>query len=150
MVIPKSIRIEHEELHSELKKATRERGALGNAAKEVAKLLDPHFAKEEEYALPPLGLLNALAEGRVSAKMKDGLAMTNRLKADLDQMLKEHKQIVVALKKLTAQAKKEKKLQYAEFAKKLILHARTEEEVLYPASLLVGKYLKLRLKKAHE
>ena len=145
--IPKPMKVEHTELHRELKKATKEKGRLGDASKAVAKVLHPHFVKEEEYAMPPLGLLTVLAEGRVSAKMKDALVMTNRLKADLDQMLKEHKQIVAALKKLVVEAKKEKKLEYVEFADKLVLHAQTEEEVYYPASILIGKYLKLKLKK---
>ncbi len=141
------MKIEHEELHNELRKATREKGPLGDSAKAVAKVLHPHFMKEEEYALPPLGLLNELAEGRASAKMKDVLTMTDRLKEELDQMLKEHKQIVIALKKLVADAEKEKKPEYVKFADKLALHAKTEEEVYYPASILIGKYLKLKLRK---
>jgi hypothetical protein len=141
------MKVEHEGLHSELKKATREKGPLGDASRVVAKVLHPHFVKEEVYAMPPLGLLAVLAEGRASAKMKDALVMTNRLKADLDQMLKEHKQIVAALKKLVVEAKKEKKLGYVKFADKLILHAQTEEEVYYPASILIGRYLKLKLRK---
>jgi hypothetical protein len=145
--VPKPMKIEHEELHSELRKATREKGPIGDASKAVAKVLHPHFAKEEEYAMPPLGLLAVLAEGRVSTKMKDMLVMTNRLKADLDQMLKEHRQIVAALKKLVVEAKKEERLEYVKFADRLILHAQTEEEVYYPASILIGKYLKLKLKK---
>ncbi len=56
-------------------------------------------------------------------------------------MLREHKEIVDALKKLSGAAKKERKTQYARFAEKLILHAQTEEEVLYPASILLGQYL---------
>jgi hypothetical protein len=141
------MKVEHEELHGELTIATKEKGPLGDAAKAVAEVLHPHFMKEEEYAMPPLGLLSVLAEGRVSARMRDALVMTNKLKAELSQMLKEHKEIVSALKKLVVEAKKEKKLEYVRFADRLILHAQTEEEVYYPASLLIGKYLKLRLKK---
>lgn len=37
------------------------------------------------------------------------------------------------------------KEEHAEFAHKLMLHAQTEEEVLYPAALLVGEHIKLRL-----
>jgi hypothetical protein len=37
---------------------------------------------------------------------------------------------------------------YAGFARKLILHAQTEEEILYPASILIGEYLKLKLGKS--
>jgi hypothetical protein len=31
------------------------------------------------------------------------------------------------------------------FAEKLMFHAQTEEDVLYPASILIGEYLKLKL-----
>lgn len=34
----------------------------------------------------------------------------------------------------------------ARFVEKLVLHARTEEEVLYPASILTGEYIGLKLK----
>lgn len=50
-------------------------------------------------------------------------------------MLAEHKQIVAALGDLVAAAKAEKKPKYAHFAERLISHARTGEEVLYPAAL---------------
>ncbi len=48
---------EHEELHQELAKATQAAGNIGDAARAVAQILHPHVVKEEEYALPPLGLL---------------------------------------------------------------------------------------------
>jgi hypothetical protein len=54
--------------------------------------------------------------------------------------------VVAALKNLIAAAEAEKKPEYARFAEKLMLHAQTEEEVLYPAAILVGEYLKLRFK----
>lgn len=49
---PSSLKLEHEELHSELARATKVAGHLGDAAKAVAKIMHPHFIKEEEYALP--------------------------------------------------------------------------------------------------
>jgi hypothetical protein len=143
--IPHPLKVEHEELHAELAEATMAGGIIGRAAKGVADVLHPHFLKEEEYALPPLGLLSVLARGQVIPEMKEALTMTDRLKAELMQMLEEHKAIVAALGILTDAAKKEKKMEYARFAEKLILHAKTEEEVLYPAALLVGEYLKIRL-----
>lgn len=36
---------------------------------------------------------------------------------------------------------------YRLIREKLMLHAQTEEEVLYPTALLIGEYLKLKLKK---
>lgn len=146
-VIPRPLKLEHEELHEQLRKATKESGSLGEAAKAVAKLMHPHFIKEEDYALPPLGLLPLLAKGKVSADMAAVLVKTDKLKAELDEMLAEHRSIVAALKDLADVAKREEKLEYAEFADKLILHAQTEEEVSYPTAILIGEYLKLRLGK---
>jgi hemerythrin superfamily protein len=143
-MIPKSLRSEHEELHAELMKATNEGGKVGEAAQAVARVLHPHFLKEEEYALPPLGLLSPLTEGRVTTHLQAALEMTNRLKDDLGQMFEEHKAIVAQLENLTDASRKEKKSAYIRFAEKLVLHAQMEEEVLYPAAILIGEYLRLK------
>lgn len=145
--IPQPLKEEHEELHGELVKAVRSKGEIGKAAKAVAKVLHPHFVKEEEYALPPLGLLHLLAKGEISPEMKEAIAMTDKLKVELPKMIEEHKNIVAALTHLSEVAKKEKNEAVVHFAQKLILHAQTEEEVLYPSAILVGEYLKLRLQK---
>jgi hypothetical protein len=142
--IPQSLRAEHEELHAELMKATNEGGKVGEAARAVASVLHPHFLKEEEYALPPLGLLSTLAKGTATTDMEPALKMTSRLRDDLGQMLEEHKAIVAQLENLTAASKKEKMPAYVRFAEKLVLHARMEEEVLYPAAILIGEYLRLQ------
>jgi hypothetical protein len=146
-VIPRPLKLEHEELHEQLRKATRESGALGEAGKAVAKLMHPHFVKEEEYALPPLGLLPLLAKGEVTPDMAAVLAMTDKLKAELGEMLAEHESIVAALRRLADVATRENKPEYAKFADQLILHAQTEEEVSYPTAILIGEYLKLKLNK---
>jgi hypothetical protein len=142
--IPTSIRVEHEKLHEDLAKAIQVTGKLGAAAKDVAAILVPHFRKEEEYALPPLGLLSVLAEREIKSDMKEVLPITERFKADLPHMLEEHKAIVAALKDFIEEAKTAKKPEFVYFAEKLTLHAKHEEEVLYPAALLVGEYIKLR------
>ena len=144
--IPGSLTSEHRELHGELVRIIDEGGKTGAAAKAVAKILHPHFIKEEEYALPPLGLLASIGKGKVSAKMEGVLVMTEKLKKDLPKMLKEHSAVIRGLKKLIAAAKREKRHDAVHFAKKLTLHAKTEEEVLYPAAILIGEYLKLQKK----
>ncbi|HEY7653480.1 MAG TPA: hemerythrin domain-containing protein [Methylomirabilota bacterium] len=135
---------EHEALHAELVKLTLRRGKVGEAARTVATLLHPHFVKEEEFALPPLGLLTEIAEGRVKPEMKDVLPMTDKLRAELPQMLAEHKMVVGALRRLAAAAKLEKKPEAARFAEALRLHAQSEEQILYPAALLVGDCIRAR------
>ena len=146
LCIPKPLKLEHEELHAELVTATKASGRTGEAATAVAKVLHEHFVKEEEFALPPLGLLPALARDEVDETAKSVLSMTDRLKSEMSEMLEEHKMVVAALKNLIAAAEAEKNPEHARFAEKLMLHAQTEEEVLYPAVILVGEYLKLRFK----
>ncbi len=141
--IPPSLKSEHEELHAELVKAIQAGGGIGKAAQSVAEVLHPHFVKEEEYALPPLGLLHLLAAGKALPEMKNVLSLTDRLKRELPQMLEEHMAIVGKLQDLVEAAKKGGRMEFAHFAAKLVLHAKTEEEVLYPASILVGDYLRL-------
>lgn len=143
--IPRPMKIEHEELHAELVNATKSGGRTGEAAKAVAKVLHNHFVKEEDYALPPLGLLVALAQGKLEPGMADVLKMTDRLEAELPTMLAEHKAIVAALRKLAMAAKAENKADAAQFAGKLMLHAQTEEMVAYPTALLIGRYVKSKL-----
>ena len=143
--IPKPLKAEHDELHADLVRATKAGGQTGDAAKTVAKLLHPHFVKEEAYALPPLALLVPLSEGRFEPGMAEVLKMTDRLKPDMPTMLAEHKEIVGALGKLVDAAKAESKPDIVHFAEKLMLHARTEEQVLYPAAILVGELVRMKL-----
>jgi hypothetical protein len=143
--IPPSLKAEHEELHGELARATKSGGRTGEAAKALANLMHPHFIKEEEYALPPLGLLAALSRGQIESGMADVVKMTDKLEAELPQMLAEHKDIVAALEALVEAAKAENKPAYVHFAERLMAHARTEEEVSYPTALLIGRYVRAAL-----
>jgi hypothetical protein len=145
--IPESLKAEHDELHEELVRAMKAGGKTGEAAKAVAKVLHPHFVKEEELAMPPLGLLRALAYGPVRPEMEKVVELTDKLKKELPMMLKEHQAIVEALGTLAEAAKKENQPQARQFAEKLKQHAKTEEDVTYPAALLVGEYVKLKLSK---
>lgn len=141
--IPESMVLEHAELHEELYAGTQEPGEVGVAARRVADALHEHFEKEEEFALPLLGLLPALAAGDRSPALRDALSLSERLKADLPEMLAEHKGVVEALDGLVAAAERTGAARYIRFAEKLKLHARTEEEVSYPTAILIGEYIKL-------
>jgi hemerythrin-like domain-containing protein len=148
--IPESLELEHEELHEQLYKGIKEGGKVGEAAKAVADILHPHFEKEEKYAPPPLGLLSSLVseeqgEGKITQEMKNNVIfMADKLKTDLSYMIEEHNEIVAALNNLIEIAKIENKTELVQFAEKLKLHAKTEEQVLYPTAILIGKYLKLK------
>lgn len=143
--IPRPLAVEHEALHASLVEAIRIGGRVGEAARAVADLLHAHFVREEEIAMPPLGLLTRLAAGEVTPDMAGVLPLTDALEAELPRMLAEHERIVAALDALTDTARHEGKPEIAEFAGELKLHAQTEEAVLYPASILVGRYLRAKL-----
>ncbi len=144
-IIPKPLQREHEALHDELRRATEASGEIGEAAKTLAQLMHPHFIKEDQIALPPLGLLGALSHGEFSADMSDVLALTDRLEAELPAMLEEHKTIVAALQRLQEAAERAGRSDIVTFAHELIQHARTEEEVMYPTAVLVGRHVRLLL-----
>jgi len=147
--IPKSVQIEHDEIHSTLLEATKAPGRVGAAAKELAGVLHPHFVREEQIALPPLGLLAPLVAGKQLPEnvVAEVLAMTDLLRGELPKMLEEHKAIRAAVEKLLLAARAEHATRYEQLAEQLAVHAQTEEEVLYPAAILVGEIIRVRSQK---
>lgn len=146
--IPSPLQQEHEALHDELRRATQAGGEVGEAAIALASLMHPHFVKEDQFALPPLGLLGALARGEhpaEMAEMAEVLVLTDRLEVELPAMLEEHKAIVAALQRLQEVAERAGRSDIVTFAHQLVQHARTEEEVMYPAAVLVGHHVRLLL-----
>lgn len=142
---PSAMVAEHHELHADLAHAIKSGGRTAEAARAVAKVLHGHFLREEEFAVPPLSLLVPLAKGEFSGEMAEVLAMTDRLEAELPKMLEEHKVIVKALVDLADAARGEDKPEVEKFAERLSLHAQTEEQLSYPAAILVGKYVRSKL-----
>lgn len=140
---PQSIATEHRELHETLANAVNEPGELGAAARKLEEVLAPHFRREEEIATPPLSLLADLAQGAATSDMRAVLSMTDALEKELPQMLREHEAIRQAAGEFGAASAKAEREEYVRFAEHLAAHARQEEEILYPAAILVGRYIKL-------
>ena len=53
--IPEPLKVEHEELHAELVALTKSSGKVGEAARNVATLLHPHFVKGGRVRAPAVG-----------------------------------------------------------------------------------------------
>jgi hypothetical protein len=143
--VPESIHVEHAEIHAELVAATKAAGAVGEAARELAAVLHPHFVREEEIALPPLSLLAPLAKGEATPAMRDVLPMTDALREELPRMLAEHVAIRAATLRLGEVARAAGDTGVAHLAEKLALHAQSEEELFYPAAVLVGDLVRARV-----
>jgi hemerythrin HHE cation binding domain-containing protein len=140
--VPQSLKTEHEEMHDALARASHEPGLVGDAAKRLLRIMKPHVDKEETFALPPLGMLSQLVRGIHSPEEEAAAIMAWRMREDLDNMIAEHRVIGAALEELLAASKAERRVEYAELASKIIHHMRTEEQVLYPATILIGDYLR--------
>jgi hypothetical protein len=145
---PESMRIEHEAIHARLVRATEAPGAVGEAARRLARVLHPHFVREEEIALPPLALLEPLARGEFDPSMEAVLPMTDALRAELPRMLEEHVAIGAAARELEHTARAAGNVEVERLAQALLLHARTEQEVLYPAAIMVGDWVRSRVRQA--
>lgn len=141
MQTPPSVADEHRELHEVLQRAAKERAELGNAARELGRALVPHFKREEKIATPPLGLLPKLARETATADMRSVLPLTEALERELPQMLREHEVIRRAVQKFRTAAEASGREDYVRFSDQLAAHARQEEEILYPAAVLVGRYI---------
>jgi len=144
LAVPSSLKAKHAEIQAELAAAMRSGGSSERAAKDLAKLLNAHFVKEEEFAFPILALLTRVTTEENIPERDEIIRRSERFKVELPQMLEEHKAIVAALTRLLEAARKENKPEQVHFVEKLKLHAQTEEELLYPAALMVGEYLRLR------
>jgi len=142
---PESLEFEHRELRDALQKAAAAPGKTGEAARDVFKVLSPHILLEQEFAMPPLTQIARIARGEITPDMARFIDKTDAFKAELPRMLDEHKLIVQALRTLMQAAAAEKQPGAAQFAQKMIQHAQMEEEILYPAAILVGEYLRLKM-----
>ncbi len=143
MQVPDSLRSAHDAIHAALMRAAGEPGALGESARTVARIMSGHMLREEKFALRPLGLLKALARGETPAELNQVIKLSQALRFELPQMLDEHRQVAEALRLLASNAETAGKPEYVELAEEIMVHSQLEEDVLYPAATLVGKYATL-------
>jgi hypothetical protein len=70
------------------------------------------------------------------------LPLTDALEAELPTMLQQHQTIRSAVDELRNVARAYGQTERARLAEKILLHARTEEQVTYPAAVLVGRMVR--------
>lgn len=107
--------------------------------------MHPHFLREDEYAMPPLSLLPRLARGQVTPEMAEVLPLVARLKEEMPLMIEEHRAIMGAVRAFALAAESDGDENCIRLAAELSVHAQLEEEVLYPAAVLVGELVKAKL-----
>jgi Hemerythrin HHE cation binding domain len=147
--IPASLRRRREAIEAGLARVVVAGDDTGRAGRALMRILRPHIVLEEEFAAPPLGLLPALARSDAAREeMRAVLPEANKMKAEYDRMLADHQKIHDAVMTLIDAAEREGKPEFLDFAQRLIDHMQLEEEVLYPASIVIGEYVRFRLEQA--
>jgi hypothetical protein len=142
--VPVAIKKEHENILNLLKNFVSLQDSAGGAARKLENLVQHHFAEEEDYVLPPLGLLPLLANGTIPEQSKEIIALTQKLKENMDHLSAEHQMIKAYISELKEVAPKERLPDIIKFENEVSTHAMTEEEIYFPAAMLVGEYLKLK------
>ncbi len=137
---PTSISTIHQDLLQLLVGAEHLQGKTGRVAEQVAKLLKPHIEKEEKLFLPLLGILPDAAAGKLSpASAKRASKLYSKAKDVYEVMLEEHKALDKILLRLRRVADEEGHPTATRFAELLKAHSLGEDQILYPAAVLVGR-----------
>jgi hypothetical protein len=144
LATPPSLVTEHRQLRDDVARAAADRGAVGDAARTIEHLLAPHLQHEEEVVLTPIGLVPALAEGFPPADSARALAVVEQVERELPRLLTEHRALLDAAKRLQDAATRENKPEFVGLAERVRLHAVVADQVLYPTTMLVGRYLKVQ------
>lgn len=142
--VPSSIKAEHQYLLDKIYKISLFQDSTGRVAIKLNELMQHHFNEEEDYVLPPLGLLPLLSTGKLPEQSKEVIVLTEKLKSQLSHMSAEHQLIKAFMDELILVASKENHPEIIEFEKEIHKHANTEEEILFPTAILIGEYLKLK------
>ena len=137
--IPEALTLEHEELQARLNRVAARPGRVGQAAKGVARLCRAHFAKEEVNIFRAFGLLHALASDRVRPEMAAEAQVVVEFSAQQNGSGDHHRLINAALEKLLQEARDHKDNEIIELAARLRDHEKIEDEVTYPAVLLIAR-----------
>lgn len=137
---PKAITHGHANLCSELNDIINKYFNLEKQTHQLNEIMIKHFNKEEKYGLPPLGLLLTLSEG--NWELDEGLVfeMSEALKLHVAELKEEHENISKNILELKTIAEKENYIDLKKFINDLEIHMELEDQVLYPASNLIGNY----------
>lgn len=142
--VPQCIKEEHEYLLDHIAKLSLTKDSTGRVATRTLELMRHHFQEEEDYMLVPLATLPSLASDIIPDQSSDIIRLTEKLRSQLTHINAEHQMIVAHLKELKVAAAYDGHPDFSWLEEQIYRHARAEEEVYFPAAILVGEYLKTK------
>lgn len=140
--VPACIKEEHERLLRQMEKLTVLKDSTGRVAARTLQLMQHHFQEEEDYVLPPLRTLPLLASELIPAHSAEIIRLTEKLRSQLAHLNAEHQMVRNHLEELRLAIAYDKRPDISMLEEEVARHARVEEEVYFPAAILVGEYLK--------
>ena len=143
--IPQALRIEQKETLEQLTALAARPAPVGPAAKDALALLQKHYAREREFILPPLTLLLPMSEGKVTPDMRWAIPMTDRVRAEQEQIYVEHATMIDELNLLLEAARTANDADGIDFAQTAAADSLNDLELLVPMVLVIGDYLHARL-----
>ncbi|WP_276372232.1 hemerythrin domain-containing protein [Chryseolinea sp. H1M3-3] len=142
--VPSAIKKEHTNLLAQIKEIASYDDSTSIVARNLQEILQHHFDEEEDFVLPTLSLLPLLASGDTYEQHKDILPLIRKFKAQLTHMNAEHQMIKAYMADLKQVGAKENHPEILKFEEELHDHAAIEEEIFFPAAILIGEYLDLK------
>ena len=143
--IPNELRADHVRIQQRLRDLSLRADPVGKAAKQVLVLLVPHDQREEEFVLPLVGLLEQVAADRIRPDMALAIPMADKLKAEKDRLSDEHTAVIDALLVLRSASLRSHEPKVTQFAEDIASDEVNDGQVVYPAAILVGKYIRDKL-----
>ena len=141
--VPSSIRDKHADLLRQIVSLSTLPDSTGRVAQKLREIIEYHFREEEEYVFPPLALLPSVSRGNIPKDLAAVTKMRDQYRDNNNKLLAEHQMISVYLKELISAATREQHPEAILFEKYLRAHATEEEEILFPAVMLLHEHLRL-------
>ena len=143
--IPHELQAEHARILEHLRALSHRSNAIGTAAQHVVALLAPHDQREQEFVLPLLGVLEPLATKGADSRMAWAIPMADRLETEKAALYDEHAAIIGALNELAAAGRRQHDRSVVQFAEAVASDEVNDGSVIYPAAILVGRYIREHL-----
>jgi hypothetical protein len=145
--VPRSVQLQHEQIVRWLEHVAGREGPTAAAAGEAAALLKLHYAKEEKFALPPLGLLSTILKNPKAADLEQAVEMARRTIEAQEDLLNDHIRITTSMTNLIEAAAGENDQELIRLATRVAAQSLIDIEVLHPATVLIGEYIRTNLLK---
>lgn len=143
--VPQSIRSQHQQIITRLEHFAESKDKdSADAAQKAAAFLKEHYAKEEQFVLPPLGLLPRIAKGEISKNMKPAIEMADRTKSALAEFSDDHIKITSLMNELITAGNRNKDDDLVRLATQVAAQSLNDVEVNQPTTVLIGDYLRRR------